>query len=168
MALGAIKPSHVAAFTREAIGRYGPTTVNQDLNLLHNIFASAVREELVDANPAHRPERPKTPDHERSWRVLEPGEVSRVLKAFTDERARVVFLTSILTAMRRSELVNLKWRDVDFLADAIHVRRAKSKEGHRAIAMPKTLSDALWSWKASTPIRPTTTSCSRVTNRAAR
>ncbi|SRR6266545_6056305 len=167
MALGGIKPSHVAAFTREAIGRHGPTTVNQDLNLLHNIFASAVREELLDANPANRPERPKTPDHERAWRVLEPGEVSRVLKAFTDERARVIFLTSILTAMRRSELVNLKWSDVDFLADAIHVRRAKSREGHRAIAMPKTLSDALWSWKARPPIRPMPTTCSRALSRAA-
>jgi integrase len=150
MTLGAVKPSNVAAFTREAIGRYGPTTVNQDLNLLHNIFASAVREELIDANPAHRPERPKTPDHERAWRVLEPGEVSRVLGAFKDERASVVFLTSILTAMRRSELVNLRWSDVDFLADAIYVRRAKSREGHRSIAMSKTLSDALWAWKAST------------------
>ena len=151
MALDGIKPSHVAAFTREAIGRHGPTTVNQDLNLLHNIFASAVREELIDSNPATRPERPKTPDHERRWRVLEPGEVSRVLNAFTDERARLVFLTSILTAMRRSELVNLRWADIDFLADAIHVRRAKSREGHRAIAMPKALSDALWAWKASMP-----------------
>jgi integrase len=55
--------------------------------------------------------------------------------------------------MRRSELVNLKWADVDFLHDAIHVRRAKSREGHRSIAVPKALSDALWSWKGSTPYK---------------
>jgi integrase len=152
MALDGVKPSHVAAFTREAVARYGPTTVNQDLNLLHNIFSSAVREELIETNPAARPERPKAPDHERTtWRVLEAGEVARVLAAFGDERARLVFLTSILTAMRRTELVNLRWRDVDFLADAIHVRQSKSREGHRAIAMPKALSDALWTWKTSTP-----------------
>jgi integrase len=81
----------------------------QDLNLLHNVLASAVREELIEINPAHRPERPKVPDHEFTWRILEPGEIANVLKSFTDERARIVFLTAILTAMRRHELVNLAW-----------------------------------------------------------
>jgi integrase len=131
MPLGAIRPRHVAAFTAEAVREHGPTTVNQDLNLLHNVLASAVREELIEANPAHRPERPKVPDHEFTWRILEPGEVAKVLKSFQDERARLVFLTAILTAMRRHELVNLRWRDVDFLEGAIRVRKSKSKEGYR-------------------------------------
>jgi hypothetical protein len=102
--LGAIRPRHVAAFTAEAVREHGPTTVNQDLNSLHNVLASAVREELIETNPAHRPERPKVPDHEFTWRILEPGEVAKVLKSFRDERARLVFLTAILTAMRRHEL----------------------------------------------------------------
>jgi integrase len=150
MPLRAIRPRHVAAFTAEAVREYGPTTVNQDLNLLHNVLASAVREEMIEANPAHRPERPKVPDHEFTWRILEPTEVGEVLKAFTDARARLVFLTAILTAMRRHELVNLRWEDVDFLEGAIRVRKSKSRDGYRSIAMPQTLSDALWTWKLGT------------------
>lgn len=150
MPLGAIRPRHVAAFTAEAVREHGPTTVNQDLNLLHNVLASAVREELIEINPAHRPERPKVPDHEFTWRILEPGEVAKMLKSFTAERARLVFLTAILTAMRRHELVNLTWGDVDFLDVAIRVRKSKSKDGYRSIAMPQTLSDALWTWKLGT------------------
>jgi integrase len=151
MAIDGIRPRHVAAFTADALKRYGPATVNQDLNLLHNILASAVREELIEANPAHRPERPKVPDHEFTWRILQPGEVAKVLDSFSDERARLVFLTAILTAMRRHELVNLRWQDVDFLESAIRVRKSKTAEGHRSIAMPRTLSDALWAWRMATP-----------------
>jgi integrase len=149
--LASIKPRHVAAYTHEALRQHSATTVNQDLNLLHNVLASAVREELLDSNPAHRPERPKVPDHSQSWRVLQPAEVARVLKAFTDARARLVFLTAILTGIRRHELVNLRWADVDFLESAIRVRKSKSPDGQRSIAMPKTLSDGLWAWRTSTP-----------------
>jgi integrase len=48
------------------------------------------------------PERPKLP--RRKWRILEPVEVGRVYKGFTDEQARTVFLTLVLTGVRRSEL----------------------------------------------------------------
>jgi integrase len=151
MPLGSIRARHVATFTADSIRKYGPTTVDQDLNLLHNVLASAVREELIEANPAHRPERPKVPDHEFTWRILEPGEVVKVLSSFTDERASLVFLTAILTAMRRHELVNLTWGDVDFLEGAIRIRKSKSRDGYRSITMPQRLSNALWTWKLATP-----------------
>jgi integrase len=117
--------------------------------LLHNVLASAVREELIEQNPAYRPERPKAPDHEQAWRLLEPAEVSRVLQAFTTGGRGSCF-SAVLTSMRRSELVNLRWRDVDFLAGAIRVRGSKSRDGVRSIAMPATLSDAPWAWRLET------------------
>lgn len=153
MPLAGIRPRHVAAFTAEAVKSYGPTTVNQDLNLLHNVLTSAVREELLETNPAHRPERPKAVDHEFTWRILQPAEVAKVLKSFDDERARLVFLTAILTAMRRHELVNLRWADVDFLEGTIRVRKSKTADGYRSIAMPRRLSDALWGHRLATPYK---------------
>jgi integrase len=62
------------------------------LAILHAILDSAEREELIDSNPARRVERPKQP--KRRWRLLEPAEVPAGAKAFSDERARRVFLTS--------------------------------------------------------------------------
>jgi hypothetical protein len=82
--LAAIRPRHVAEYVAEATGDLGAATVSRDVSLLHAIFSTAKREELVESNPAERAERPKTP--RRQWRILEPAEIARLSKAFTDER----------------------------------------------------------------------------------
>ena len=61
------------------------------MNLLHDILGSAVAAELIQANPVTGVERPKAKPNR--WRILEPDEVRRAAAAFTDERARAVFLT---------------------------------------------------------------------------
>ena len=101
-----------------------------------------MKEELVESNPATGAERPKLP--RRRWRILEPVEVARVAKAFTDEQARVVFLTLVLTGVRRAELQALLWRDVDLVDGVPRVRDSKSEEGIRSIAIPTRLQEELW------------------------
>jgi hypothetical protein len=41
----------------------------------------------------------------RQWGILKPDEIRRVTKAFTDEQARVVFLTLVLTCPGDDERV---------------------------------------------------------------
>jgi integrase len=110
--------------------------------VLNLLMATAKREELIDSNPCEAMERPKT--KRRRWRILEPVEVARVSKAFTDGRARTVFLVLMLTAMRNSELRALKWRDVDLIANVLRVRDSKSESGERLIALSATAAEALW------------------------
>jgi integrase len=149
--LGAIRARMVSSAIAELSKRYSAATVNQAVNLLHDILASAVREELIEANPAAYAERPKMPDYEQTWDVPDQGEAAAILRAFTDERARLIYRTALLTGMRRSELVNLKWADVNFIEGAIRVRKSKTREGHRSIAMAPSLSAALWEWRTTTP-----------------
>jgi integrase len=107
----------------------------------HAIFQTAQREELVDSNPAANAERPKLPPFRPQ--ILEPVEVARVANAFTDEQARTVFLTLVLTGMRRSELQALRWQDVDLVENVLRVRKSKTEDGIRSIALPRTLVDEL-------------------------
>src|SRR5215218_9135544 len=93
MPLGAIRPRHVSAYVAAQAGSYEASTVSRDLSVLHDVFATAAREELVESNPAAGAEHPKLA--RRRWRILEPAEVARVLKAFTDEQARTIFLTLV-------------------------------------------------------------------------
>jgi len=139
--LGEIRPRHVAEYVSAKAGELEASTVSRDLSILHDLFASAMREELVDANPAASAEHPKKA--RRRWRILEPVEVGRVLAAFTDEQARVVFLTLVLTGIRRHELQGLRWKDIDLLDGVLRVRKSKTEEGERAIALPARLLDAL-------------------------
>jgi len=146
--LGSIRPRDVAAYARDASERFAPKTIQLHLNVLHDVFKTALREELVDANPVAGAERPKVPP--RRWRILEPAEVGRMLKAFTDEQARTIFLTLVLTGVRRFELQALRWRDVDLIEGVLRVRESKSEEGVRSIALSPALAEALWQRRRST------------------
>ena len=102
--LGSIRRRDISAYREEALGRrLSPATVGLHLTVLHDVFQGALADELVQANPVTGVERPRIP--RQRWRILEPHEVPRVSKAFSDERARRVFLTLALTGIRRSELV---------------------------------------------------------------
>jgi integrase len=111
------------------------------LVLLHDVFKTAKAEELVDANPIDGTERPKA--KRRRWRILEPVEVRQVARAFSDEQARTIFLTLILTGIRRFELQGLRWRDLDLLHGVLRVGESKSEEGERSVALSRTLVDEL-------------------------
>jgi integrase len=139
--LAAIRPRDIAAYIAEMSENYAPATVGVDVSILHALFVSAQREELVETNPATRAERPKV--QRKRWRILEPAEVARVERAFTDEQARVVFLTLILLGLRRSELQRLKWGNVDLLEGVLRVVASKSEAGERSIAIPSRLRDEL-------------------------
>jgi integrase len=79
----------------------------------------------------------------KRWRILQPAEVGRVLNAFTDEQARTMFLTLILTGVRRFELLALRWRDISLVENVLRVAESKSEEGERTIALSTVLADAL-------------------------
>lgn len=139
--LASIRPRDVAAYIADRSGDLGAATVGRDVSVLHALFVSAQREELVEANPAARAERPKVP--RRRWRILEADEVARIARAFVDEQARVVFLTLVLLGVRRSELQALRWADVDLLEGVVRVRDSKTETGERSIAVPPGLAEAL-------------------------
>jgi integrase len=151
MPLGTVRPRDVAEYVSAKALDLGAATVSRDLSILHSIFAMAKREELVEANPAERAERPKLP--RRNWRILEPAEVARVAKAFTDAQARTVFLTLVLTGLSRSELQRLTWADVDLLDAVLRVRDSNSEEGVRSIALPSRLVQALERHYRQTPFK---------------
>ena len=74
---------------------------------------------------------------------------SRLLPTLSGSMADVTTL-AIQTGMRKSELLNLRWPDVDFTTDTIVVNEAKSGEGRRlpmnsaARAILVRLRDAAW------------------------
>ncbi len=155
--LGSIRPRDVAEYVRLALGDFSAKTVQLNLGVLHDLLKTARREELIDSNAAEGVEWPKV--ERKRWRILEPAEVQRVARAFTDERARLTFLTLMLTGVRRFELQALRWRDVDLITNVLRVRESKSEEGERSIALSPTLSEALWQHRRATATRETTSSC---------
>ncbi len=148
MPLAAIRPRHVAEYVAAASERLKPGTVNLHLSVLGALLRSAVREELIESSPAAATERPKV--GRRRWRILSPSEAARLAREFGDERMRVVFLTLVLTGLRRHELRNLRWGDVDLVENILRVRDSKSESGRRSIALPSGLAEELWQLRRRT------------------
>lgn len=135
----------------ESIRRF-IVTMNQIMNF-------AVRHKLIDANPVQSAEKPRKTvddDMKNQLRVLQPKQIRKLLEATDDEKYRLLFMTAIMTGMRQGELFGLKWEDVDFRKNQIHVKRSfnhgqffspKTSGSIRSIDMSPALSLELKKWK---------------------
>jgi integrase len=103
----------------------------------------AVRNRKLNASAV--PAIGKLKTNNQRLRDLTEEEGNRVLVAFPDS-LRPLIVVAIRTGMRKGELNNLMWDDVDFVSGSIFVRTAKSGEGRRLSMSPtvhRTLA-ALW------------------------
>lgn len=108
-----------------------PGTVIRDLGLLRAIFETAIREWSLPLpeNPLAKVRKPKAPDARE--RRLEAGELDLILQACQDSRndwLRPAILFAIETGMRRGELLNVRWRDIDHDASTLLI--PETKNGH--------------------------------------
>lgn len=139
---------------------YAPKTVTNHLLCLQVILKRAVRWRLISRNPVSECERPRVVQPDLN--VLNEVEIARLLSAYhereveaaPDERdwwrvARTISFVGLGTAMRRGELLALRWRDVRLLEGHVQVREAlvkgrfttpKSRSSKRLIELgPRTL-----------------------------
>jgi integrase len=104
----------------------------------------------------------KDHDLERGRDFPTPDEVKRVLSVVADDMKLWTFLrVAVLTGLRASELLGLRWRDVDLKGHEVHVRQRADR--YRDIGAPKTdssrrkipigpdLVHALKQWKLACP-----------------
>jgi integrase len=56
----------------------------------------------------------------------------------------------VLCGLRRHELQQLRWRDVDLVENVLRVVDSKTEDGIRSIAIPPSLAEALWQHRRAT------------------
>lgn len=133
--------------TKRAEGKATKSILNY-LGFLHSIFAFAERRGLVAANPVRQVDKPRAADSDPDVRFLDEAELERLLGAVPGDLRgsveRPLYLTAAMTGLRQGELIALRWRDVDFAAARIRVRRSyvrgefgtpKSKRSTRSVPM---------------------------------
>lgn len=128
-------------------GRSTKTALNAT-GVLHSIFELARRVGWVIANPCSLVDKPQVPPTDADIRFLEPEEIDPLLRSVPDDdRGRVerpMYLAAAMTGMRQGELLALRWRDVDWAARRVRVRRSyvrgefgppKSKRSSRSVPL---------------------------------
>jgi integrase len=115
---------------------YTGWTIRTVLTPLSRVFSHAVRRGVISASPISkldRTERPTVWRHEQ--RVLNSTEIGQLLDA-APPRYRTLLASAVLTGLRQSELLGLRWRDIDFTDEVIRVRSALDRHGQHV--EPKT------------------------------
>jgi integrase len=108
---------------RLARKRLSRITINKQLTLLAMIFNYALKHRLLTFNPAEHVD--KLPAVHREGdeidqNVLSPAEVRKLLEAAAPEW-RLLIETAVTTGLRQSELLGLKWGDIDWQSSRLYV-----------------------------------------------
>jgi len=98
--------------------------VNRELALLKQAYNKGIDWGLVMDNPVRRVKFFSEKDRGRT-RYLTQSEKERLLNACTSFLRRIV-LVALKTGMRQTEILDLKWTDIDFNANQIVLKRTKS------------------------------------------
>jgi integrase len=105
-----------------------PASINRELECLSAIFSMAMRKphRLIAENPCR--EVAKLKEENQRNRYLAAEEEERLLAACIGDRAhlRPIIIVALNTGMRRGEILSLKWSQVDFQRNIIHLIRTKS------------------------------------------
>ena len=136
-----------------------PKSVRNIVGFLHGIFEHGIDRGWVRENPVRRAEKPGRARNGGSadLQFLSPSELEAVLRAIPDDvvvrepassrrgRAgpapppspdvlgpvlRIVILTAAMTGLRQSELLGLRWRDIDWVAERVRVRNVFVRGEH--------------------------------------
>ena len=126
-------------------------------NLMSTLFNHAMRYEWADKNPIRlvrqSAKRERTPD------VLTAEEIKSLLSELRGPYYVMAFLAAV-TGLRVSELLALRWSDVDFAAGEIHLTRAvvcqhvgslKTAASQKPVPMAAGLSARLLDWRGRCP-----------------
>lgn len=114
-----------------------PATVGKKVGNMKRLFQLAIERGQLVTNPFRFVRKPKTPQgeihtfsDEECRMMVGVAEVSKIGAPF---RWDILVLTALCTGMRRGELLNTTWKDIDFAGQKIHVS-------------PKDETDHTWQW----------------------
>jgi len=135
-----IVPGHADDFKQWLIGRrLAPTTIHKRLQVARSFFHAMRRRKLIDENPFEGVKAAATGIKDRQ-RFVTREEIARVLDACPDHHWRTIVALSRYGGLRcPSEVLSLRWQDIDWKAGRIVVTSPKTEhhpgKGSRTIPL---------------------------------
>jgi len=146
MPLTQLKPENLQRYYSEKLtsgrcdgkGALSPRTVRHHHVTLHDALESAVKWGLLSRNPADGVSPPRCQRPE--WHTLSEDDIHTLLDAAQKTPYFALFHTALYSGMRRSELLALRWSDIDLLLCQVYVTRTlhQLRDGSIVFRAPKT------------------------------
>ena len=123
----------------------GKGTAARTLGLLGGIFSFAVKQELITTNPVRGVDRAKDRRLTRFLTAQEVQELGKALKVALDSGTNPFAVAAIklllLTGCRKSEILSLRWTDIDWFNNCL--RLPDSKTGAKVVTIGKAAMEVL-------------------------
>ena len=110
-----------------------PKTIRHNLSFISDVFSYAVRMDLVSDNPCRKVTIPKGEVKEKS--IYSQEEMAHLLTAIHGEplKYKAFFFLIAYSGFRRSEMLGLEWKDIDFENNIITIKRTSNYTAERGI-----------------------------------
>jgi integrase len=140
--VGKIKKQDIEKYMSERLQKISPSTVNREFARLRHLLNWAKDRKIIKENPCQGIRALKEPPG--IVRYLTEEEMKRLPQLFQamPEWLRPIFTVAFFTGLRRSEVVNLKWSNVNFREKVIRVTDTKTGEP-RAVYITPPVDEAL-------------------------
>lgn len=116
----------------------GTRTIRLIHSVLHSALEHALRTGLITKNPSYGAILPRK--KYREMKIFNEEQVSTFLIAANTSRFRLLYKLALATGMRQSELLGLKWEDIDWIKGTIKIQRQAQQVNGKGIVFlePKT------------------------------
>jgi integrase len=134
--IDSINPSVIEELTTVTLNGKKPKTKKNYIALLKTALNKAVEWDLIDRNPIAKVKPPKIV---KTFHFFSKEEI-QLLIAEADDILRIGIILLVNTGMRRGELYNLRWRDIDFENNRLRIwpYEGFSPKGKRPRSIPFT------------------------------
>jgi len=144
--LGDLRPPHVHDYIAKAlsegrrlkVGGLSHRTVHYHYRILSKALDDAIKMGLIVVNPCKGINPPKSTHTDIP--ALGPDDLSKLLNAIRQSSYSLYYHTLLLTGLRRSELLALRWKDVDLEMACVYISHSlhRLSDGTIIIKEPKT------------------------------
>ncbi len=134
-----ITPEMIERFKTELSAKVSQQTVNRYLTTLRAMFNKAIQWGYLKDSPMNKVEFFREPPGR--LRFLNPEEIQKLIDS-SPEHLRPIIIVALNTGLRKSEILSLRWDQIDFVHNVITVIGKKTGE-RRIIPMNKTVKTTL-------------------------
>jgi integrase len=102
-------------------------TVNIEMSILRRMFRKGVKWGMVEKNPFENADDLFYKETNHRERALTENEVRRLIDA-CPKYLKPIVIAAVYTGLRKSDILNLKWRDIDLKKGLIQLEEAKTRK----------------------------------------
>lgn len=121
--LNKITPKLIEQYKAKRVETMAPASVNRELACLKYMYTLAIRWDYVDENPVKKVNLFR--ERKIEMQIMDREEVDRLLEHSPDY-LKPIIQVAINTGMRKSEVLKLEWRNLDFKLRYIYLHETKS------------------------------------------